>query len=198
MVLRAGATGSAGDTAAMESFFALLQHNILDRRRWDSRDELRIAIVTWIERTYHRRRRQVALGRLSRCRQGSRASWRRCSTPRPSPSSPRSGPKGEPQTTPIWFIWKDGAVHLSLVDGRQKLRNLRRDPRASVVIVDPAEPTRYVELRGRVHLVPDPQLALEREVAIKYRGAHVDVEPPGTMRFAARLAVDRVTSQADH
>jgi PPOX class probable F420-dependent enzyme len=108
------------------------------------------------------------------------------------------GPKGEPQTTPIWFIWKDGAVHFSLVDGRQKLRNLRRDPRASVVIVDPAEPTRYLEFRGRVHLVPDPLLALEREVAIKYRGAHVDVEPPGTMRFAATLDVDRVTSQAGH
>ena len=108
------------------------------------------------------------------------------------------GPRKEPQTTPIWFIWKDGAVHFSLVDGRQKLRNLRRDPRVSVVIVDPAEPTRYLELRGRLHLVPDPQLALEREVAIKYRGSHVDVEPPGTMRFAATLGVDRVTSQAGH
>lgn len=108
------------------------------------------------------------------------------------------GPKGEPQTTPMWFMWKDGAVHFSLVDGRQKLRNLRRDPRTSVVIVDPAEPTRYVELRGRVELVPDAQVALEREVAIKYRGAHEDIEPPGTMRFAATLTVDRVTSQAGH
>jgi putative transposase len=60
-----GQVGSAGDNAAMESFFALLQRNVLDRRRWDSRDELRIAIVTWIERTYHRRRRQAALGRLT-------------------------------------------------------------------------------------------------------------------------------------
>ena len=49
----------------MESFFALLQRNVLDRRRWDSRGDLRIAIVTWIERTYHRRRRQTALGRLT-------------------------------------------------------------------------------------------------------------------------------------
>jgi transposase InsO family protein len=49
----------------MESFFALLQKNVLDRQRWATRDELRIAIVTWIERTYHRRRRQVALGRLT-------------------------------------------------------------------------------------------------------------------------------------
>ena len=60
-----GQVGSAGDNAAMESFFALLQKNVLDRRRWATRDELRIAIVTWIERTYHRRRRQAALGRLT-------------------------------------------------------------------------------------------------------------------------------------
>ena len=60
-----GQVGAAGDNAAMESFFALLQRNILDRQRWTSRDQLRIAIVTWIERTYHRRRRQAALGRLT-------------------------------------------------------------------------------------------------------------------------------------
>ncbi len=49
----------------MESFFALLQKNVLDRHRWTTREQLRIAIVTWIERTYHRRRRQAALGRLT-------------------------------------------------------------------------------------------------------------------------------------
>lgn len=60
-----GKVGAAGDNAAMESFFALLQKNVLARRFWASRDELRIAIVTWTERTYHRRRRQVRLGRLT-------------------------------------------------------------------------------------------------------------------------------------
>ena len=60
-----GQVGAAGDYAAMESFFALLQKNVLDRRRWRTRDELRIAIITWIERTYHRRRRQARLGRLT-------------------------------------------------------------------------------------------------------------------------------------
>ena len=56
---------AAGDNAAMESFFALLQKNVLDRKKWATRQDLRIAIVTWIERTYHRRRRQDALGRLT-------------------------------------------------------------------------------------------------------------------------------------
>lgn len=60
-----GRVGAAGDNAAMESFFSLLQKNVLNRRSWSTRDELRIAIVTWIERTYHRRRRQARLGRLT-------------------------------------------------------------------------------------------------------------------------------------
>ncbi len=60
-----GQLASAGDNAAMESFFALLQKNVLDRRRWATHHELRLAIITWIERTYHRRRRQARLGRLT-------------------------------------------------------------------------------------------------------------------------------------
>ncbi len=60
-----GRVGADGDNAAMESFFAVLQNNVLDRRPWATRQELRVAIVTWIERTYHRRRRQAALGRLT-------------------------------------------------------------------------------------------------------------------------------------
>lgn len=60
-----GRVGACGDNAAMESFFALLQKNVLDRHRWATREELRLAIVTWIERTYHRRRRQRALGKLT-------------------------------------------------------------------------------------------------------------------------------------
>jgi putative transposase len=60
-----GRTGACADNAAMESFFALLQRNVLDRHRWTTREELRLAIVIWIERTYHRRRRQRALGKLT-------------------------------------------------------------------------------------------------------------------------------------
>ena len=60
-----GQVASASDNAAMESFFSLLQKNLLNRRRWATREDLRIAIVTWIERTYHRRRRQARLGRMT-------------------------------------------------------------------------------------------------------------------------------------
>lgn len=57
-----GRVGAAGDNAARESFFALLQKNVLNRRSWATRMELRIAIVVWIERKYHRQLRQAALG----------------------------------------------------------------------------------------------------------------------------------------
>jgi transposase InsO family protein len=60
-----GRVAAAGDNAAMESFHALLQKNVLNAKKWDTREELRVAIVTWIERTYHRRRRKRRLGKMT-------------------------------------------------------------------------------------------------------------------------------------
>lgn len=60
-----GRVGSAGDNASMESFYSLLQKNVLNTRRWETRDQLRRAIVYWIEAKYNRRRRQRGLGRLT-------------------------------------------------------------------------------------------------------------------------------------
>jgi PPOX class probable F420-dependent enzyme len=109
------------------------------------------------------------------------------------------GKSGEPQVTPQWFHWDGEQVRISLVEGRQKLRNLRRDPRISVTIVDPARPTHYVELRGRVDgLVEDPEFALEKTIARKYAGEWSDVEPAGTPRYAAGIVVERTTSQIGH
>ena len=60
-----GRVASAGDNSAMKSFWALLQKNVLDRRRWRTRDALHNAVVFWIEHTYNRRRRQRVLGKLT-------------------------------------------------------------------------------------------------------------------------------------
>lgn len=59
-----GRVASAGDNTAMESWHALLQNNVLDRRRWRTRDELHQAIAFCTEHTYNRRR-QRALGKLT-------------------------------------------------------------------------------------------------------------------------------------
>lgn len=60
-----GRVAAAGDNAAMESFHSLLQKNVLNRRRWRTRAELRYEVIHWIEHTYNRRRRQRALGKLT-------------------------------------------------------------------------------------------------------------------------------------
>jgi len=60
-----GRVGAAGDNASMESFHSLLQKNVLNTRTWQTRDQLRHAIVYWIEVKYNRRRRQRGLGRLT-------------------------------------------------------------------------------------------------------------------------------------
>jgi putative transposase len=60
-----GRVGACADNAAMESFHSLLQKNVLNRQRWATRDELRVAIAFWIEATYHRRRKQRGLGKLT-------------------------------------------------------------------------------------------------------------------------------------
>jgi len=60
-----GRVAAAGDNAAMESFFSLLQKNVFDRGRWRTRSELGYETILWIEHTYNRRRRQRMLGKLT-------------------------------------------------------------------------------------------------------------------------------------
>ena len=60
-----GQVGAAGDNAAMESFVALLQKNVLDRRRWNSRQEIRIAMITWINGPTTADDARIRLGRLT-------------------------------------------------------------------------------------------------------------------------------------
>lgn len=61
-----GQAHTCADNAAMESFFSLLQKNVLNQRRvWDTPHQLRLAIIYWIEATYNRKRRQRRLGKLT-------------------------------------------------------------------------------------------------------------------------------------
>ena len=64
-VTSAGTTLPRSMLEVSQSFFALLQKNVLNTRRWETRVELRLAMVTWIETKYNRRRRQRRLGKLT-------------------------------------------------------------------------------------------------------------------------------------
>jgi PPOX class probable F420-dependent enzyme len=62
---------------------------------------------------------------------------------------------GAPQSSPMWFGWDGERVRLTHTRSRQKFRNLQAEPRIALLIVDPAEPQRYLELRGAVETVED-------------------------------------------
>ena len=79
------------------------------------------------------------------------------------------GPKGEPQTSPVWFGWDGEHIRVSQTKARQKYRNLRRNPKIALSIVDPENPYRYIEVRGTVvDFVEDPSKAFIDEMAQKY------------------------------
>ncbi|MCA1196062.1 MULTISPECIES: PPOX class F420-dependent oxidoreductase [unclassified Saccharopolyspora] len=81
------------------------------------------------------------------------------------------GPRGEPQSSPVWVEWDGTHVRFSQTTGRQKYRNLQRDPRIAVSAHDPENPYRYVEIRGRVAgFEPDPDNAFINKMAKKYTG----------------------------
>lgn len=81
------------------------------------------------------------------------------------------GPAGEPQSTPVWFGWDGTYIRFSQTKSRQKYRNLLREPRVAVSIVDPNNPYRYIEIRGTVvQIDEDPDLDFINSMAQKYLG----------------------------
>jgi PPOX class probable F420-dependent enzyme len=81
------------------------------------------------------------------------------------------GPRGEPQVNPVWFGWDGQHLSFSQTTTRQKIKNLERDARIALAIVDPENPYRYLEIRGQVVRVdPDPEIEFINSMAQKYLG----------------------------
>jgi PPOX class probable F420-dependent enzyme len=100
---------------------------------------------------------------------------------------------GSPQLTPVW-IDRDGPVlRFNTAHGRAKARNLQRDPRVALTVVDPANPYRYLQIRGRAELVDDGAEAHIDALAKKYLG--VDSYPmrqADERRVTVRIQAERV------
>lgn len=81
-------------------------------------------------------------------------------------------PNGDPQVTPVWCDLEGDLVVINSAKGRQKDRNLRRDPRVALAIIDPDNPYRYLELRGKVVEITEQGAdAHINKMAKKYLGA---------------------------
>ena len=81
------------------------------------------------------------------------------------------GPSGAPQVSPVWFGWDGKHLSFSQTKTRQKYKNLQKDERIALAIVDPANPYRYLEIRGKVvEFVEDPDKAFINAMSVKYLG----------------------------
>jgi len=80
------------------------------------------------------------------------------------------GPDGAPKSSPVWFGWDGTFLRFAQVTGyTQRVRNLEREPRLALSIVDPANPYRYLEVRGRVERIePDPDWTFINSMTQKY------------------------------
>jgi PPOX class probable F420-dependent enzyme len=102
------------------------------------------------------------------------------------------GPRGEPHTSVIWVDREGETLVFSTLAGRQKARNLTRDPRLSVTVFDPADPYHTVEIRGTAELIEDPDRTLSRRVTQKYLGIDPPADPPGDRRLIVRVHPERI------
>ena len=105
-------------------------------------------------------------------------------------------PDGSPHTSAMW-VGRDGDdLVFSTVEGRVKHRNMLRDPRVSVSVLDSADPENYVEFRGRVSMTPDPDRLLHIQLSHKYDGTDPGEDRPGAHRVIVRMVVDRTAGHA--
>src|SRR5437588_11093964 len=103
---------------------------------------------------------------------------------------------GSPQTSVVW-VGRDGSdLLISTVEGRVKHRNMLRDPRVSVTVIDSADPESYVELRGRVTMTPDTGRRVDTRLSWKYDGKDPGQDRPGAVRVAVRMVVEKATGYA--
>jgi PPOX class probable F420-dependent enzyme len=108
------------------------------------------------------------------------------------------GPKGEPQSNPVWFDWDGTYVRFSQIKTRQKYRNLQHDPHIALSITDPGNPYHYLEIRGKVvRIEDDPNNQFINSLAKRYLG--VDTYPyhqPGDERVVLYIQPEHTTSMS--
>lgn len=97
------------------------------------------------------------------------------------------GSTGEPHVNPIWFLWNGEHILLSLWGNRQKFRNLQRDARIAIAFADPANPYRYLDVRGRVERLDSDASRLRFALASEHHGP----DGPGQRMIGSGTMPDR-------
>ena len=105
---------------------------------------------------------------------------------------------GSPQSTVVWVDVDDEGVSINTAYGRVKPRNLARDPRISLVVVDPGDPYRWLKLSGTGTLVDEGADEHIDRLSKKYTGKDVYASrQPGEQRVTVRITPDRILDRLD-
>ena len=105
-------------------------------------------------------------------------------------------PDGSPQSTVVWVDVDDEGPSVNTAYGRVKPRNLARDPRISLVVVDPQDPYRWVKINGTAELVDEGADEQIDRLSKKYTGRDVYTSrEPGEKRVTVRITPERVLSR---
>ncbi len=101
---------------------------------------------------------------------------------------------GSPHSTPLWIDRDGDVLRVNTAQGRVKARNMARDPRVALCLVDPDDPMHVLAVRGRVvALTTDGADEHIDALAYKYTGAQrFGARTPGQVRLLARIEVDQV------
>jgi PPOX class probable F420-dependent enzyme len=104
------------------------------------------------------------------------------------------GPDGGPQLTEVWFLSDGDSVSLSFNTSRQKLKNLQKRPQLSLLIVDFANPQRYLEIRGNAEISPDDDYAFATKIGQKYNADLRMYDSPDVSRVVVRIVETKVNA----
>jgi PPOX class probable F420-dependent enzyme len=80
------------------------------------------------------------------------------------------GADGTPRNSPVAFEWDGAVLRFSTTRGRLKARDIQRNPRVSISILDPDAPLRHVQIRGTATLEDDPTAAFADQITQRYMG----------------------------
>ncbi|QBD76659.1 PPOX class F420-dependent oxidoreductase [Ktedonosporobacter rubrisoli] len=105
------------------------------------------------------------------------------------------GPQGEPHNSPLWFEWDGTYIKFSLTSTRQKFRNVQRDPRVALSIIDPNDSYHYLEIRGKVaRIEDDTDTTFVNTLARKYLGTDAPENVLKEQRITVYVLPQRIFS----
>ncbi|MCU1465708.1 MAG: hypothetical protein JWM72_1636 [Actinomycetia bacterium] len=104
-------------------------------------------------------------------------------------------PAGEMQSTMVWYLLDDdGQLKITSTGDRQKVHNLEADPRVTLLLFDPANMYRTMELRGRASIALDADLVVQKKIGVKYDDDVTSHDEPGTVRYVITILPEKINT----